>query len=463
MTHSSLETDYLVIGSGAAGMAFTDALLADSNADVIMVDRRHAPGGHWNEAYPFVRLHQPSAYYGVNSLVLGNDRIDPYGPNAGFYEQASAAEICAYYDRVMQQQFLPSGRVRYFPMCHYQGKQRFVAFLTGTTFEVNVKRKVVDARYLETSVPNSTPPPFQVMPGVRCVPVNRLTQAERSSGFVIIGAGKTAMDACFWLLKAGVSPAAIRWIKPREAWLQNRKFLQSRELVGTQLEGLVLQLEAALAARTVDDLFEGLETSEQFLRVDRQQTPTMYRGPTLSELEVHELRRITQVVRLGHVVRIERDSIILEHGTETTSPDWLHVHCATEGLNPAAGTPVFREDQIVLQSIRTGLIPFNAALIGYIEATRDNLEQKNQLCPPNRQPNVPIDWVRGMVTSMLAAQRWSKEPDIEDWLERSRLNLTCGLQQLGNNPEVQRSLERFTKIAGPALANLAKLAGEKAS
>jgi cation diffusion facilitator CzcD-associated flavoprotein CzcO len=41
-----------------------------SRADVIMVDRRHAPGGHWLEAYPFVRLHQPSAYYGVNSLPL---------------------------------------------------------------------------------------------------------------------------------------------------------------------------------------------------------------------------------------------------------------------------------------------------------------------------------------------------------------------------------------------------------
>jgi cation diffusion facilitator CzcD-associated flavoprotein CzcO len=112
MATRNLETDYLVVGCGAAGMAFTDALILDSNADVVMVDRRHAPGGHWNDAYPFVRLHQPSMYYGVNSLPLGSETIDRDGPNQGFYEQASAPEICAYYDRVMQTKLLASGRVR---------------------------------------------------------------------------------------------------------------------------------------------------------------------------------------------------------------------------------------------------------------------------------------------------------------------------------------------------------------
>ena len=64
-----IETDYLIVGAGAAGLAFADALIAASDADVVLVDRRHGPGGHWNDAYPFVRLHQPSAFYGVNSPV----------------------------------------------------------------------------------------------------------------------------------------------------------------------------------------------------------------------------------------------------------------------------------------------------------------------------------------------------------------------------------------------------------
>ena len=63
------EVDYLVIGAGAGGMAFTDALVTESNFTAVVVERRPAPGGHWNDAYPFVRLHQPSAYYGCNSRL----------------------------------------------------------------------------------------------------------------------------------------------------------------------------------------------------------------------------------------------------------------------------------------------------------------------------------------------------------------------------------------------------------
>src|SRR5688572_31148623 len=117
MDEEAIKVDYLVVGAGATGMAFSDALIADSRCTVAMVDRRHAPGGHWNDAYPFVRLHQPSSYYGVSSLHLGGDSIDRDGPNAGFYERASASEITAYYERVMRERLLASGRVRFFPLC----------------------------------------------------------------------------------------------------------------------------------------------------------------------------------------------------------------------------------------------------------------------------------------------------------------------------------------------------------
>ena len=95
MADQELETDYLVIGAGAAGMAFTDSLLDHSDATVTIVDRNHAPGGHWQDAYPFVRLHQPSAFYGVSSVPLGQDSVDEFGTNAGYYELANADEIRA--------------------------------------------------------------------------------------------------------------------------------------------------------------------------------------------------------------------------------------------------------------------------------------------------------------------------------------------------------------------------------
>ncbi len=93
-----MDTDYLVVGAGASGLAFADTLVAEAeNVGVTVVDRQQAPGGHWLHAYPFVRLHTPSSYYGVNSLALGEDRIDGVGENAGYYERASGDEVCEYF------------------------------------------------------------------------------------------------------------------------------------------------------------------------------------------------------------------------------------------------------------------------------------------------------------------------------------------------------------------------------
>src|ERR1700752_5416937 len=110
-----IEADYVVVGAGAMGLAFVDTLVSETSATAVVVDRNHQPGGHWTTAYPFVRLHQPSAYYGVNSRNLGSDTIDQSGLNAGYYELASGAEVCAYFDAVMRQHLLPSGRVTYLP------------------------------------------------------------------------------------------------------------------------------------------------------------------------------------------------------------------------------------------------------------------------------------------------------------------------------------------------------------
>src|SRR5215831_4701732 len=141
MAGRALETDYLVIGAGAAGMAFTDTLIAESDARVVMVDRRATSGGHWNDAYPFVRLHQPSLYYGVNSTLLGSGAVQTGGREAGDYDRATGAEICDYYRRVLSERLLPSGRVRFLPQCEHAGGHRFVSRLTGETFEVEVRRK----------------------------------------------------------------------------------------------------------------------------------------------------------------------------------------------------------------------------------------------------------------------------------------------------------------------------------
>jgi hypothetical protein len=187
----------------------------------------------------------------------------------------------------------------------------------------------------------------------------------------------------------------------------------------------------------------------------------MFRGATLSATEIERLRRIRGVVRLGKVRRIERDRIVLDQGTVPTSPRHLHVHCAAEGLSPARETAVFAVGRITLQSVRIGLLPFASALTAFVEATREDLEAQNYLCPPNRQPNAPLDWVRGMLIGMEAARRWSKEPDVTDWLERARLNMLRGLQRHSGEEHVKRALARFATNVRPGLETLERLCGRR--
>ena len=277
--------------------------------------------------------------------------------------------------------------------------------------------------------------------------------AERADGYVVIGAGKTAIDTCLWLLEVGVSPGDILWIKPRESWLQNRRFAQGGELVATLLEGFSLQVEAAARATSVDELFVRLERNRPAASCGRERDSYDVQRGHGEHGEIEQLRRIENV-RRGRVRRIERDMIVLDEQTIPTTSHHLHVHCAAPGLNPAPSIPIFTADRITPQPIRTGLVPFNAALVGFIEATRGDLEEKNRLCPPNRLPDVPLDWVRGMLIGMTADHLWSKEPDLADWLDRARLNPSRGLRQRSHEPQVQHASKRFADNVRPALEKL---------
>jgi hypothetical protein len=465
---TSLETDYLVVGAGAAGMAFTDALIADSDADVVLVDRRHRPGGHWNTAYPFVRLHQPSAFYGVNSRRLGTDSIDTVGPNAGFYERATAGEILDYYQRVLEEHLLPSGRVRFYGLSDYDttgsGAHRFTSRLTGETTSITVRRKVVDATYLETDVPSTHTPPFSVDPAARFVPVNGLVAlAEPATGYTIIGAGKTAMDACCWLLDMGIAPDTIRWIRPRDAWILDREYTQPLEKLSGLIEGVSFNLEAAAEAENEEDLFRRLVASGQLLQIDPDVTPTMYRCATLNTGELAQLRTIDNVVRRGRVLHVGAHELVMDQGSLPTSPGHVYVDCSAGGLRLSPARPIFEPDRVTPQQVRTCQPTFNAALIGFLEATRGDDGQKNALCPPNPYPSSATDWMAGTRIAQIATLAWLNDPELSTWLESARLNAARGIGDYMSDPRMQSGLERMFTHAEPAIRNLERLEASAAA
>ena len=450
-----VNTDYLVIGAGASGLAFTDALVAEADVEVVVVDRRGGPGGHWLDVYDFVRLHIPSAYYGVNSLALGEDRIDEAGENAGFYERATGEEVREYFAEAAER-LTRTGRVRFLTGHEHVGHG--VRDLgTGELHEVAVRRKLVDARYLEASVPATHTPSFDVAAGARVVPVNDLPTTSASS-FTVLGSGKTAVDACSWLLDNGVEPDRIRWIRPRDAWFHHRRDFQPLEQVGSIMAGIALDAEAGAEATDVDDLCERLEASGRLIRIDPSWPATMYRGTMLSDHELRSMRQIEDVVRLGRVRRVEPDRIVLEQGEVETGPDVLHVDCTALGLRDAPPVPIFTPDRIVLQQVRHNSPCFNAALLGYVEAQRDDDADKNRLCPPNPVPSSMDDYPRMVSSTWTAEQRWSREPDLASWVVASRLNLLRGLPDRMAEPSVRTAVDRFVRHVGGAIERLSRLA-----
>lgn len=419
-----IETDYLVVGAGAMGLAFADTLVAESDARVVIVDRGSSPGGHWTRAYPFVRLHQPSAYYGVNSRPLGSGAVDDAGWNAGLHELATGDEVCGYFDEVVETVLLPTGRVSYLPESEYLGDGR-IAGPDGDEVTVDVRRRTVDATYLQTVVPSMRPPAYGVADGVVCVPPNELPAlVDGFDRFAVVGAGKTGVDACLWLLAAGVAPERLRWIMPRDAWLLDRENIQpGPDFLDRFKTSFGARLKSITDAGSVEDLFAQLEANGNLLRLDPAVRPTMYRCATVSRAELDQLRRIDDVIRLGRVERIEPDAIVLGGGTAASAASTLYVDCTADGLEKRPAVDVFDGDRLVLQSVRGCQQVFSAGLIAHLELGGADDAANNALCRPVPHPNSDVDWLAMTLAEQRNELRWLAEPELMDWLATSRLNL----------------------------------------
>jgi len=422
----TLEVDYLVIGAGAMGMAFVDTLLAETDATIAVVDRYAQPGGHWTRAYPYVRLHQPSVFYGVNSRELGTGAVDVVGLNAGLHELATSDEILTYFDEVMRKTFLSSGRVSYFPMSTYDGPaedggERFSSLVSGRTTDVVVRRRTVDATYMNVTVPSMTTPRYAVASGVRVMPPNDLVAlTERPAHYTVVGSGKTGIDACLWLLQHSVDPADITWIMPRDAWLFDRARIQPGPPSGSMGSSLPAGLDLPPGTSAADLLIAGIEASGLVLRLSPEVTPTAFRCATVTRAELEQLRRIDDVLRHGRVTAIDVDSIEFGDVTVPAAPGTLYIDCTADGLEPRPTVPVFDGPRMTLQAVIPCQQVFSASLAAHVEASYDDDALRNELCAPCPHPSAHLDLPKYVLDVGTRMRRWSADPALRDWISRAR-------------------------------------------
>lgn len=458
-----IETDHLIVGAGASALAYVDALVAAApDVECLLVDRRHAPGGHWLDAYPFVRLHQPSANYGVASRTLGADRIDDRGPNAGYYEQATAPEIVDYYGRVLADDLLPTGRVRFLGMTEHRGGahgvHRLVSLTSGAETEVVVRRRVVDATYVESSIPSRHQRSYGVDDDAQVVSPNALVHLDAApSGFTVVGGGKTAMDTCGWLLANGVDPDRITWVRPTELWLFNREKTQPLDLVGSYMQLQAAWVVAAAEATDPLDFAHRLEDEDVFLRIESGREATAFRGATISRSELETLRSITDV-RRDRVRHVSSTRIRTDGEDVVNRPDRVVVDCTAAGLRPAPPRPVFAGDTTTLQYVTLGYLCWSAAVIGRVEAAPLPDDDRNQLCPPVPFSGRLSDILYQANAALQGMAARGSVPELAAWNDTTRLNPAAAVSAHLGDAEVVEALDRIGAHVGAAFQNLARRA-----
>lgn len=402
-----LETDYLILGAGAMSMGFADVILAeDPTAQIVMVDRHANPGGHWNDVYPYVRLHQPAVYYGLTSLVLGRSAED----------LSSGAELVAYFREAMDR-FLRTGRVRFLPMSEYESDGRIVSTVDrGRVTTVTARRRIVDGTYNQVKVPSVTPPKYAVDEGVTLIPPNGLVQVRTpAERYVVVGAGKTGIDAVLFLLDNGVDPGRVQWIMPNDAWLLDRGAMRPDIVLGTVLA----MVRSVAGAERIDDAFLQLERERILFRLDEGRLPTKWRCATVNRTELAKLRRVRDVVRLGRVQQIGADEVRLDRGTIPVTDGTVFVDCSANGLVKIDPVPLFAPDRITLQPMSMCQQTFSAAVIAHLALLDMTDERRNAVCAPVPHPETLQDLSRTLVVTAENMLRLHRH--MAWWLRRNRL------------------------------------------
>jgi hypothetical protein len=396
MNATQLTCDYLVVGAGAAAIAFIDTLLTrhpSTSIKIVLVDKNPIPGGHWVNAYGYVRLHQPSIVYGVASrqlegnwmkLLLGRLTL-PWN------HRASKDEILGYYASYIQDK-VAAGQIQYFPNSLYHFHQEngdgeeehthCFSSMDGSRYSIQVKTKLINGVLGESIIPSLSPVNFHVDDGVQVATPNQifdghqLVDSKKTKHFVVLGCGKTAMDTVVFLQRdMKVRPDQISWIIPNDVWMIRRG------------SGSPWSWHEALLEHSNDvhEASMSLERRGVFARLDPDIEPTRFRFPVVGEDELKLMQLVKNRIRRGRVTGITKQNetgrIIVAFGSdqETWTPDktidstdLIFVHCTSPGpFNGNENLDLFVSDhQLNLNPLFPPPVPFSMSVLAYLESAR---------------------------------------------------------------------------------------------
>ena len=394
MNVTQLACDYLVVGAGAAAIAFIDTLLTrHPSTKIVLVDKNPIPGGHWVNAYGYVRLHQPSIVYGVASRQLEGNWMKLLAGRLTlpWNHRASKDEILGYYASYIQDK-VAAGQIQYFPNSMYQFPQEngddeeehthCFSSMDGSRYSIQVKTKLINGVLGECIIPSLSPVNFHVDDGVQVVTPNQifdgnqLVDSQKTKHFVVLGCGKTAMDTVVFLQRdMKVGPDRISWIIPNDVWMLQRDSGSPWSWHKALLEHSNDVHEASLS----------LERRGIFARLDTDIEPTKFRFPVVGKDELKLMQLVKNRIRRGRVTGITKQhetgriDVEFESDQETWTPDktidsadLIFVHCTSPGpFNGNENLDLFVSDhQLNLNPMFPPPIPFSMSVLAYLESAR---------------------------------------------------------------------------------------------
>merc|ERR1712126_13492 len=337
----------------------------------------------------------------------------------GGADRASKEAILEHYQLALQD-LIATGRVKWFPQCKYIGEGCFVSTLhPQLKYEVKVQRKVVDATLCAPRIPLNEAPNYEVTHDANLVPVNNITNMKPSwERYVVIGAGKTGLDAIHYLLKTGIKPKIISWIISNDVWFISRDIFFADQ--GSDQPKYLSEAILGENVNNFKDALEVLEIKGCIMRLDHNVWPTKFRGATVSIAEMEQFARVKNKIRMGRVKKIEADRIIFHSGKEIpTSPDTLHIDCTAPGAGAPPLKKIFEDNTINLLSVQFPGRCLNSCIIATLEMRYPwDEEKKNAVCDPIPAPEMQQDLFDGFLRTLLNADRIVAE--LGFWWMRSR-------------------------------------------
>lgn len=446
--------DYLVLGTDIGGLAFADVILNESDATIAFIQ------GHESEktAARLASRGRDCDTIGVNTYTLRDwcEELLPH-QNTG----ANSPLLQTYCDYVLKSRFLPESRVQFLRQLEHLEHSQVRSLIDGQVRDLEVRRKVVNARALSAPTCPTFIPSFTVAPGVNLVRSDALIAPElqrmtRSGAICVLGGGRCGTDMVLRLLELGVTGHRIHWVKSRDPWMLAGSSSQApgRKAINpllVQHEGL----KAMAHAHSAHDLSLRLERLGVLVRTSELHTPTYFSAHFLSPEDAQRIRQIPNTIRKGHVHSISEIGMILSRGVVPMPPQTLYIDCTGSRTQWHQATHIFSPNRIDLADVRLCHPSFSATMIAAVELLDVSIKEKNAHCAPVNGSSLP----GLMLTSLLNHHAWLHNDDLRAWLETCRLDhtLQVAAQRLNSSSKIPPDLSAIRATLPRAIVNLENL------